>query len=93
MQHVYRLSPIPHTLHDPRWRRSDVRGDVWVWAKSPETARDAVAMARLTAGPAIRGAVLLPSPWLDDAFAICTLEPSKPDVPEGEVVNSIGWPV
>jgi len=93
MPHVYRLSPIPHTLHDRRWQQSNTKEEVWVWAETPEDAREVTAGVTLKAAPMIPGAVLMPSPWLDDALTICTLEPSKTDVPKGKVVKSNGEPV
>ena len=89
---VYRLSPISTTLGRRRWRTSRVNDVVWVLAETSGKARERVASATVEfSRPTRRFApIIVQSPWLDEALALCVLDTSKTDVPDGVVITAHG---
>jgi hypothetical protein len=88
---VYRLSPISTTLGGRRWRTSCVNDVVWVLAETPGKARERVASATVGfSRPTGRFAPRVQSPWLNEALALCVLDTSKTDVPDGVVITAHG---
>jgi hypothetical protein len=85
---VFRLDPIPTTLKDSRWQKSNVAECVWVRANSPDEARDKVAHATLAY--ALRLGRIVFSPWYDQSFATCVMDTARTDVLEGAVIKANG---
>jgi hypothetical protein len=89
---AYRLDPIDPK--DPRWLASSIKERVWTMAHSDGEARNMVAAkTAIAAKPTERYAVIRRSPWLDDKLALCVLDTSRKDVPEGAVITANGRPI
>jgi hypothetical protein len=87
---VYRLDPIPSTLSNPKWHQVRARESLWVQAESPDEARKKVALATLEYTPVVPGVAKPPSPWYDEGLALCVMDTSRADVPEGVVIKGNG---
>lgn len=85
---AYRLDPID--LAHERWKASSIGEVVWAVADSPEEARKLVAAKTVRVPDASQMSAKLASPWLDDRLTSCLWEPSRADLSDGAVVDSLG---